>query len=236
MSAHEADTMEEFLEQLQTNNSDTKKFRKTRDYFGKRKYNAVAAGETGKLGFDEDSNDSGVSTREMMMVAVKCEPNSPSTASVTSGVSSTASPSSTSSLSNVPLKQRVKIIRLGNNTSLQSILQGSPKGSSTQVVFPTAKPLRARQSSTGSGCNTPKGKKAPRNEGSKLDEIKRNKWELDLERVMKLIQNIPMIKEVKQGGKKMIKEEVKENNCAAVRNVVVTSSKRRIIPKQRISV
>lgn len=224
MSAHEGDTMEEFLEQLQTNNSDTKKFRKTRDYFGKRKYSAVAAGETGKLGFDEDSNDSGVSTREMMMVAVKCEPNSPSTASVTSGVSSTASPSSTSSLSNVPLKQRVKIIRLGNNTSLQSILQGSPKGSSTPVVFPKAKPLRPRQSSTGSGGKVP------------LDEIKRNKWELDLERVMKLIQNIPMVKDVKQEGKKIIKEEVKESNCAPVRNVVVTSSKRRIIPKQRISV
>lgn len=235
MSAHEPDTMEEFLEQLQTNNSDTKKFRKTRDYFGKRKYNAVVAGETGRLGFDEDSNDSGVSTREMMMVAVKCEPNSPSTASVTSGVSSTASPSSTSSLSNVPLKQRVKIIRMGNNTSLQSILQGSPKGSSTPVVFPTAKPLRSRQSSTGSGGTTPKGKKekAPQIGGSNLDDIKRNKWEMDLERVMKLIQNIPMVKEE---GKKIIKEEVMEDNCAPVRNVVVKSSKRRIIPKQRISV
>lgn len=206
--------------------SEERKFRKTRDYFGKRKYSSmiVAAGEKGKLGYDEDSNDSGVSTRDMLIIGgggssssgMKYEPHSPSTASVTSGISSASSPSS--SKSDEPLKQRMKIIRL-SNTSIQSVLQRGSVGSSTPVQ--TTKPIRRSV--------TPKlDKETPPVEKRSLEQVKRKKWETDLEKVMKLIQGSSIIR----GFEKQVDTSI----LKGVEAITMTSSKRRIIPKQRISV
>lgn len=226
-----------------------KTFRKTRDYFGKRKYSstsataaAVGGVETGTVFYsydNEDSNDSGVSTRDMMATGgggvLKCEPNSPSTASVTSGVSSTVASSPSSSSPNGPIKQRVKIIRLGHHNlqgSPASAAAAPPMASSTPMMMKAVKPRMSTGTATATTPKIKKEQQSTRNTGaiSSLDQIKRNKWEQDLLKVMKLMQNMPMAnKDV------VVKQEklavVEKKNCVAV-----TSSKRRIIPKQRISV
>lgn len=194
-----------------------KKFRKTRDYFGKRRIHSIVAGENGTFGYDEDSNDSGVSTRDTGGAGGKGEPNSPSSASVTSGTSSESSHSS--SQSDSALKQRAKVIRLGDK-SIQGISERGPAASSTP--FPAAKPLRQRV--------TPKPADMDdlQVNGQSLDQIKRTKWENDLKKIMKLLQN------------SKVKEEAplpaKGSPINTPAHVHITSSKRRIIPKQKISV
>lgn len=229
-----------------------KKFRKTRDYFGKRKFNG-GGGENAKLGFiDEDSNDSGVSTRDAVTggssnSAVKGEPNSPSTASVAS------SSSSSDEISNQQQQQqqRVKVMRLEDDTSFQYRFQG-PVASSTPLVtansqrtggaaaaaapgtpVSAAKPTRAQNEKRVTGGNASKTK-------LDLEQIKRAKWEMDLQKVIGLIQNgMPMISKTEgtqRKGKKPKDEKQGAKEVKVSSMIRMSSSKRRIIPKQRISV
>lgn len=225
-----------------------KKFRKTRDYFGKRKFNG-GGGENAKLGFiDEDSNDSGVSTRDVVTggssnSAVKGEPNSPSTASVAS------SSSSSDEISNQQQQQRVKVMRLEDDTSFQYRFQG-PVASSTPLVtansqrtggaaaapgtpVSAAKPTRAQNEKRVTGGNASKTK-------LDLEQIKRAKWEMDLQKVIGLIQNgMPMISKTEgtqRKGKKPKDEKHEAKEVKVSSMIRMSSSKRRIIPKQRISV
>lgn len=230
-----------------------KKFRKTRDYFGKRKFNGGGGGENAKLGFiDEDSNDSGVSTRDVVTggssnSAVKGEPNSPSTASVAS------SSSSSDEISNQQQQQqqRVKVMRLEDDTSFQYRFQG-PVASSTPLVtansqrtggavaaaapgtpVSAAKPTRAQNEKRVTGGNASKTK-------LDLEQIKRAKWEMDLQKVIGLIQNgMPMISKTEgtqRKGKKPKDEKQGAKEVKVSSMIRMSSSKRRIIPKQRISV
>lgn len=194
---------------LHSEEAEPKKFRKTRDYFGKRRLHSVAA-ENGTFGFDEDSNDSGVSTRDTGAGA-KCEPNSPSSASVTSGTSSSGA-SSHSSSESTAVKQRAKVIRLAN----KSILDRGPAASSTPVL--AAKPLNRRVS-----LKTAAKMDDLQVNGQSLDQIKRTKWQNDLQRIMKLLQNSKLTEEA-------------PSSSQGISAVQMTSSKRRIIPKQKISV
>lgn len=202
---------------LHSEEEEPKKFRKTRDYFGKRRLHSVAA-ENGTFGFDEDSNDSGVSTRDTGAGA-KCEPNSPSSASVTSGTSSSGA-SSHSSSESTAVKQRAKVIRMGNKSIQGSILDRGPAASSTPVL--AAKPLNRRVS-----LKTAAKMDDLQVNGQSLDQIKRTKWQNDLQRIMKLLQNSKLTEEAPSSS---------QGISAVPAQVQMTSSKRRIIPKQKISV
>lgn len=216
-----------------------KKFRKMRDYFGKRKFNGSGASENRKPPSftDEDSNDSGVS-RSSGNGATKGEPKSPSTGSNASKESeSTAAPEE-------KIVQRVKVIRLeeekkeSTNTSFQNHFRGhQAKNSSTPIAGPS-KPKRRiaeKKQVAVKQQQQPQKKEDPRPTGV-IEQLKRSKWEKDLARVIGLLQTgKPLIVEPVPEKKKPAKQPPKPKKEEPV-VVRMSSSKRRIIPKQRISV
>lgn len=117
-------------------------------------------------------------------------------------------------------------------------MQQGPAASSTPVQW--AKPIRR---SSGLGAVAAKEEIEVENcpigsQQNSLEQIKRAKWQTDLQKVMKLLQSSTIAT-----GAAGIKKEKSSAKVAPAKQpaivqpvVVMTSSKRRIIPKQRISV
>lgn len=116
-------------------------------------------------------------------------------------------------------------------------MQQGPAASSTPVQW--AKPIRR---SSGLGAVAAKEEIEKENcpigsQQNSLEQIKRAKWQTDLQKVMKLLLSSTIATAAGIKKEKSSAKVAPAKEPAIVQPVVVmTSSKRRIIPKQRISV
>lgn len=220
----------------------SKKFRKTRDYFGKRKY-SENGGSAGSVFDEETSSDSGVSNAETVQ---KKDQRSSTPDSVTSGVSSDSSPIAALK-PQVPLKQRQKVIRLEEaKLKEEEIKLEQPSTSGGELKISAVETVTAGPSWRND--NYKENTNPTQEELDYYKEMASKRWESDLKRLRKLFEKdcgfkhkLEVKPEVEVEPRQNVTVEVKRGarastSAAKTPQLPTRSTKRKIIPKKRISV